>query len=94
MFKIDQIIMTKDENKIAVIQDLQDNQVLLDIKMLFDLMEVARMKVLGIKPNMEEYERLTDVSNIRLLSVEEIAENKDFINKLFQAGYFLYDTVH
>ena len=94
MFKIDQIIMTKDENKIAVIQDLQDNQVLLDIKMLFDLMEVARMKVLGIKPNMEEYERLTVISNIRLLSVEEIAANKDFIDKLFQCGYFLYDTVH
>jgi hypothetical protein len=43
---------------------------------------------------MEEYERLTVISNIRLLSVEEIAANKDFIDKLFQCGYFLYDTVH
>jgi hypothetical protein len=44
MFKIDQIIMTKDENKIAVIQDILDEQVLLDTKMLFDLMEAAWYK--------------------------------------------------
>ena len=94
MFKIDQIIMTRDENKIAVIQDIANDQVLLDTKMLFDLMEVARMKVEGIKPNMADYERLTVISNIRVLTGDEISQHKEFLNKLFEAGYFLFDTVH
>lgn len=89
MFKIDNLIIMKDTNKLALIQDIKDDDVLLDTEMLFDLMKVAEMLVMGTKPDLSQIERLTTVDNIRKLNDDDILEHRGFIIRLIEAGYTL-----